>query len=640
MGPTTFAVMAVSFHAAIVAMAPAASEPVRVWHVDADADCDGDGSTEAPLCALSDVPVAELEPGHAIRLRSASVPYAAYAGVTLSGAPSGTEAAPIVIEPAPGHRPIIEGAVRLEDVSHWTVRGLVVEGGNGHALSSMANDGFTSTGVRFVDNTIGARSGGGVGLSFAGTGEHVGTEIRGNLIVGARSTGVSVTGSRDAVVESNQLIGLRCASTDFGPNQLGIVVAQGSTNVRVAYNSITDFPDDCPETDHRRVGIRVRSGSTGTVIERNFVRGLPAGEAPSFVGGISVHEDASAAIVRRNIVADIGGCGLCDAADFGQSSGNAWTHNTVVSASVALAVGATQDIEVYNNILLVDDANPAADVTAAATVAQWDHNLYASSGGDAPTLRWQAESGTLADWQSACACDANAVAGDPLLSDAPSDFTPQPGSPALDAGRVSGEDFTGAAPDIGALEVPFAERATIDPADALLIRIGFGATPFGPLQPSGCGGLSVETAGERLAIASCDLVGGDMPELHLRVEAPSMTPTPVEVTYWPGPLSDSIGIGGALAARVPPFAFELTIPELDADPSRGSASGASGDDEFPDPDLGCACAVGRDGVSSVWWLLLIVLPPRRRCMPPSTRLPRHARRKFPCAPLRRLSVSG
>lgn len=121
----------------------------------------------------------------------------------------------------------------------------------------------------------------------------------------------------------------------------------------------------------------------------------------------------------------------------------------------------------------------------------------------------------------------------------------------------------------------------------------------------------METDQERLGLTSCDVVGEDMPESRVRVRAPAVTPAPITVTYGQGPLSDSIGIGGALAARVPPFAFELTIPELDSDSDGSSTSGPAADEAFPDPDLGCTCATGRNSAIPMGWLALLFLYPRR-----------------------------
>ncbi|MEM6993520.1 MAG: hypothetical protein AAF721_23600 [Myxococcota bacterium] len=609
------------------------ANPTRILYVDGDETCPGDGTDETPFCDLNAAFDADLEPGDAIRVRTAADPYEL---ASTAGSASGTSDAPIVIESDCGHTPVVGESLTIVDVDYWTVRDLVFKGRGGVILEARTRnvEGLALLDSLFVLNdrarTININ---GVQDEF----EVADARIVGNLLLSTTDLAMQINQARGTLIEANTISGHRCGEvTQFGRHQEGIRISLGCIDTIVRGNALLDFADDC-DGEYRREGIRIRNGAVNTLVERNLIRGLPADRSPDArIYAIAVHEDAAGSTITRNVIIDGGNdCALCDGIDFGgPTQDSRWLHNTVIqSEGAGVRVEDSDGLQIANNLIVAPLAVESTDVTAPMG---WAGNVYDTSA-DAP-FSWNGTETDFAGWQAACNCDEDSTAAPTLLDDIVT--TPPPQSAAVDGGVEGGEPFVGRAPDTGALEAPIASALAPVPDSPLRYAIDFDVA-FGPLVPmADCAGLSAAWDGAPTVVSSCASQGdGTTATISFDVSPPQTDATLLQIAYDDGVLADSIGIGGITGARVQAFELELAVDIEGAgngssggDTSDGDATGTAGSGggsgggttgvpgdstgpsppgaDFPDPDLGCGCRTR--AAHRPWALLLLLLGLRRR----------------------------
>lgn len=586
-------------------------------HVDADAACPGDGSAGAPFCEL--MPGLEAaQPGDRILIHEAD---GSYPGFTVTeGVASGTSADPIVLEPAPGEAPIIGGALVFNDLSHWTIRGLTIDLREVSASPGIdiRSPNQASVGAEVLDNLVIGSSGPAIRLGLFEDLIARDAVIEGNIVRGGIGSGIQIVRSRDAVVEGNLVEDVTCATGQF-KLQSGIVAILDNEGTQIVGNTVRALRE-CeagPSGNHVQ-GIRIRT-SVGGSIRDNLVE-VEAPNGGNFVGGISIHEESSEWSVHHNVVRVTNGCALCDGADFGLSSDNVWSHNTVVDTDLAIEAVESSNARFEFNLLQASDA--AVVLGEPATGMSFERNLVSGS-----SVVESDGSQSFEAFADGCSCDEGSVVGDALML-AEDGLTPGEGSPALDLASTSEmrASFNGDAPDAGALEALRAVDAVVS-SDGGAISVAVENAWAPPLLPDGCAGVELERDGAVTCVVEHDMSSGTS-----RVEISLASPLAQgeeAVLRVLANATDSTAIGRRVAARVQPASFVLDtsgLPEggssssgtdmstTDGDASTGdistpSETEAGGSGGLDDED-GCGC---RSADSNAWaWLGLFVLGLRRR----------------------------
>lgn len=633
-------------------LAAPCDEVAAVLYVDEDdPGCQVDGGTDAaPFCSLQEALDTDPEPGTAIRVRDSQTPIAG--GFTAGH--SGLQSAPLVIEPDCGHAPILASGIAINNASHWTVRGLTFEVQDDSVALLFSANTASTLGLIVEDNVFVDSPDGAV--DFSGNEEfHNRPIVRRNLLVGVHGTGLSFQDGRDGRIEDNVIIGMECDGADnpsFAAPQEGIRLAEGSANNEIVGNHISDFAPGCTETSpmgspiRRSVGIRIRSGTVGTLVENNSVQRIPLLDGEGYAGGIQVHDDALDTLVRRNLVTDIEGCGLCDADDFGGSTLNRWEHNTVLGCEVGFAIGGSTNVEIRNNLL--EGSRLAVDSSEELGSTIWAGNFYAAPD-EAPQFRAAAMNLEFEQWQSTCGCDRTSVAGGPPLSGRPDDFAPTARSGALDIGEPLDEPFVADGPDAGAFEPPVVVETALV-LDPLSVVVTLSATPFPPLVPvAGCAGVELMDADDVVRVSECRVTEvGQAWEFVVTLERVNDAAVDATLAVRRPTLVDSSAVGGVFGGFVRPFSVSLAIPPAGGGESTSTGSGegegstqtggtsgteattdassssesttsssAMGDTDepgaFPAADLGCGCDTSeRQRPRYFGWLLFVLMLARSR----------------------------
>lgn len=593
--------------------------------VDADAACPGDGSPAAPLCEL--LPALEsAAPGDRILLAESDEPYPGVS--TTSGVSSGTPEQPIVLEPMPGEAPILGGAIVLDNVSHWTLRGLTVD----------LRDVSASPGIDVrstVATAVGVRVEGNIVLESQGPGIRVGSfddltardvVLRGNVVRGAVGSGIQLIRTSNAAALDNLVEDVTCSTGQF-KLQSGVAVIFENDGTELAGNTIRALRE-CeggPSMNHVQ-GIRIRSSTSGTIHD-NLIE-VAAPDGGNFVGGISVHEGSADWVVHHNVVRATSGCGLCDGEDFGQAQRTVWAHNTVVDTDVA--VRANESVDAVFAFNLLQGSDRAIELGGAASGFSFEQNLVSG----AADVVAGGETQPFGAFARGCGCDEGSIVADAALLEADG-LTPAADSPAVDLASASTirASFNGRAAEAGALEVPVPMSVTIeDDGSALILEVDNAWAP--PLRPDGCAGVELHRDGVLDAVVSC-ITGHDessgVSQLVVGLGTPLVRDEVAILEVLPV-ATDSTSIGGTIAARVLPTSFELDTSALpvgrgegtsgsgsagstdtgeDASSSGGTSGNAGGGDEAGEPG-GCGCAPSRPS-QSLWLLVgLLALFRRRR----------------------------
>ena len=427
----------------------------------------------------------------------------------------GRTAPPIVLRPDDGHTPLMGGRIELAGCSYWTIRGLTFDGQN----TQLSNSAITVVGYNpdvagliIEDNTIldwdaplpgegDFYYAGAISLESSPEDPVIAPIIRNNRILGRRGKAIFLNHVENALVEGNEIGDIRCQVYDNGNQTIGIHIEETS-GTEIARNYIHDLDNtECPLSgDERVTAIYIHQGDDWQAHHNLIVR---VGGGNAMLGmGLNTIQNADNASVHHNIVVEADECGLCNGARAsGGSASVRYVHNTVIGGN---RFGLDQD-DGANSVWLnnlVTGASLAQVRLVSADSAGWtfDHNLYFSEEPDA-IGDFSGTPSELEPWQTACGCDENSLSADPLLP--PSglhNFTPAANSPAVDAGveTPEGNDFNGAAPDIGALEAPVVTAVTITAAEPDRVRIDIQSVDRSAAVRSGVAkGCSWRPAGSR-----------------------------------------------------------------------------------------------------------------------------------------------
>ena len=677
----SIAVTSTASHAASVLTEHRPQRAATTLYVDGDAhagdppdQCPGDGSDASPFrsidCAFAS---GTIRAGTTLQLRDSDIPYAG-ANSAAHALPSGTETDPIVIEPAPGHAPIITGPVTLAGLRYWTLRDLVFDGSGGGTPSTeairIASDGIDTTlGVRIEGVTIRQWPERGIVLQGTSSAPLAGAVIQGNRIEGARDTGLWLADVASSTIALNEISELDCVAyapftlcDECGPEncalcgdclgvplgncgatseheiggQSGVRVLGNSFDIELVNNHFHDFLDDACGVERTRTAAVFITGAEArdSRIAHNLIERIAPGN-PDNGYGILMYQSAPGWLVERNVLTEIGHCALCEGDWlFYGSRQTQWLHNTVVGVTgSAIEIRWAAEAQLRGNLVAdAPDAPVRVWADGVAEAPMFDNNLYWGGGGDLAVGRWGDDTPlSFLEWQIVCMCDPSSAWGDPHLPAAPP-FDPTPAEVSLAIDLVPALDarpFHGAAHDAGALEAPLALQARIRNDSPDLVRLTLQNEFAPPLTGfEGCVGFSVETSDVSLPLDSCAVVGD---ELQLRLVEPADGGTLVTLTYAGGSVSDSAAIGGLLGARLRPMSLivdnEAPLPSVDdtageasdsngttstsTDPDGGSDGGLSGDDEGG----GCFCrgdgSAPRSAPSPLAWLLPLLARRRR-----------------------------
>ena len=412
------------------------------YHVAASGADTNPGTASKPWRTIARVNGAALAPGDRVLLRRGD----SWAE-TLRPRNSGLEGRPIVYSAyGAGPLPVITGDANDHCVE-WgsTRRHLVFESlhlrdcgqpsGTRRGAFASWNEGADSEGIVIQDCVLSNARTWNIYLTGVD-----GLVIRGNVIRDANlEHGIYLDGSlgmNDVVIEGNDIYGNADMCVQFNPNG-----AERLTNVVVRYNRI----HDCPQGGLNNLG------ADAAQVHHN----LFYGNNPAIYN-------------------------TCDGADSGcikGARGGVYAHNTILTSGSGYAtcfyngsrLGTPTFAAFENNICVYDaDRGEAFANDEVFGEVRVDNNLYFSRRTASPVFVWQGKTYYgFADYRSASGSDLASRFADPEFADAAGlDFTPGPGSPAIDQGADLGyaRDLdgrsvpSGSYPDIGALEA-----AALDP---------------------------------------------------------------------------------------------------------------------------------------------------------------------------------
>ena len=222
----------------------------------------------------------------------------------------------------------------------------------------------------------------------------------------------------------------------------GIQVYDNVTNAAIKQNVISQVYDGA---------ITLQSGAAVTATGNVFNHNILSDSEYCFELG-SIHADAamSGNIVANNACITPGdGWGHSQRAD---ATGNGFQLWGLNPADVGTAFS--------NNIVYNPVLYSVFRSTASWPGVSLDYNLFYPDGANA--FRVNATSYTFADWKTATSQDANSISADPLFTNAPTDFTLLPTSPAIGKGvAVAGLHDTAGQTDYYGNSLPAATSGTV-----------------------------------------------------------------------------------------------------------------------------------------------------------------------------------
>jgi hypothetical protein len=375
-------------------------------------------------------------------------------------------------------------AIYLKGVSYWTVQNLVFDG-TGVWTSSMAlwvggpnwSTGPDQRGIQILNNTF--KNWGGtaaqessttawvVALNIGGgwappVGAYLpdGTVIRGNTFEGNRLIALSMTSTKNSLVEDNEFKNLTCGAIADGGGgtavvTLGIHIISGTPGVGSGdlyrNNLFHDFqsPTLCGLTPSagsytEMTAIHCDVNPSNGTVQGNRIWNLDPTNAGQQAIAIHIEQDCHGWTVQNNIVHDIGWSGIrhnpTTSGTVNQYLGNA-IYNTGVHA-IEFHSG---DAVVLNNIF---DLGAASQIYVASNAASYgnltiDYNDYWSANNGANVGQWNTGwAQTFSSWKASCNCDSHSLNVNPLFVNPPANLQLQASSPARAAGQ-NGIDMGG-----------------------------------------------------------------------------------------------------------------------------------------------------------------------------------------------------
>lgn len=566
-------------------------------YVDGDAECPGDGSSEAPYCSLQAVLDNDpFEPGTEYLLRDTEVPYTLESDRVTFNDRDGTSDEPLVIGPDVGHSPILRHGISFSNCSHWVVRGLSFDGSG---VSVNAAIEFFAFGSDEVDMTAEGNSIRNWGGDYGGDSRAIhtwngemdasleGVAIVGNYISNVRGIGISSNRPSDLRIENNTIEDLSCEENAVGENGGigGITVARGR-DALVAGNLIRDFDwSDCANADARLIGILLQS-QDATEVRENWISNTASSD--EFLGlGVAVAQATDDPWVHHNVVANNGLCGLCDDVQYSNGgSGTRFEHNTVIGSRIGIDAQHPIAFEARSNVVVAPELAVVriyrAPTDGSMDRLSWtlDNNLYDASNA-AFGLEGNADNDFEA-WKDGCNCDDAADVADPGLSLEPEDFTPTATSRAVDLGDPSSPSpFNGRAPDAGAFEAPTVVSAEVREASPNQLIVVMGGGSVAPLQfDPGCAGFEVSADAEALELQSCEALGDGT--LALRLDRDAYVGESLTLSYGGPWVRDSARIGGVLDAVLPSLSMDVVNGSVVEPPENGTTGGMTTGGDEPD----------------------------------------------------------
>jgi parallel beta-helix repeat protein len=489
-----------------------ASAEAAVIYVDNSASCTGDdGSSSNPWCTIQDA-FNNVTAGDTIRIRTGTGVYDQSATASNK---DGTALSPITLEPDTGASFIIRdsgnGALRpailILNSNNWIIRNLTfddtgINPGRWGSLKIQA-DGATATDIQVTDNTF-SNTGGTQAhsdangtsaalvitgcppaLGCAGGGQFLSNvTVSGNTFENSRFKAITAVYTDGATISGNTIFGTKCGrETDTAANQVGMHLVFGNINMTVSGNTIRDFApqSDCTLASQgfaTTAGIWCDAGGTAATqsvtVERNLIYNISqskTNQSNAFGSnhtshGMFIEHTCSGWTIKNNLVYEIGNMGITNSYHSldGSQSPNLYYNNTVYSVGI-YGFLLKEGIATFRNNIISESGTAqicfgceSGDPDLSVLTA--DYNLY-DDGGSQTLIGGHNGVKTLANWRTACSCDANSAAADPAFTSAGTDFSLRSSSPAKNTGDTLASvtnDYAnisrpqGVAYDMGALE--------------------------------------------------------------------------------------------------------------------------------------------------------------------------------------------
>jgi parallel beta-helix repeat protein len=286
------------------------------------------------------------------------------------------------------------------------------------------------------------------------------TTVSGNTFDGSRFKAITTVYTNGATISGNTIFGNKCGrETDSAVNQVGMHLTFGNINMTVSENTIRDFApqSDCTLASQAfatTAGIWCDAGGSAAnqnvVVERNRIFNInetKTNQSNPFgfnhtSHGLFIEHTCSGWTIKNNLIYEIGNMGITNSyhsLDLAQSP-NLYFNNTVYSVGIYGFLLKEGIATFQNNIVSesgtvqicfgCESGSPSLSQLTA------DFNLY-DDGGSQTNIGGHSGTKNLANWRTACSCDANSLAADPVFTNtAITDFTLQSSSPAKEAGTT------------------------------------------------------------------------------------------------------------------------------------------------------------------------------------------------------------
>ncbi len=330
----------------------------------------------------------------------------------------GTQASPVVIQAAPGARPLItrspgdpvQNTINIEGAEHLTIRGLEITGNGGDAINMSGEPSY----ITLEDLVIHDIS---VGINFRSSMHHI--TVRGNHIYNTNDTGegmyvgcnFAACAVSDSLIENNWIHDT--LNADQGD---GIEIKRGSHSNIIRNNVIHDTNWPC-------ILLYGTEGNPRNVVEGNVMWNC----------GDSGMQVAADAVIRNNIILESPGSGFNSQSHQGVSPNNLeFVHNTLVGGSPCLRLNGwdgKQGMVFANNAVYCSSSNYVIGGLGGVTIAG---NVFDTAPSAFPGSGYSDGRSTAQDFVDAAGRDLYPTSDSPLLG-------------AGDASHAAASDFNGTA---------------------------------------------------------------------------------------------------------------------------------------------------------------------------------------------------